>query len=148
MGIESMRIAVIGSGISGMVSAHLLSQEHDIVMYEANDYIGGHTNTVDISVDGVSYPVDTGFIVFNEKTYPNFIKLMRSLGVAWQPSNMSFSVQCSKTGLVFSPSNLNALFVQRKITAIPSSNISLFPWAKPSGRRILSSSESFRHDIW
>jgi len=98
-----MRIAVIGSGISGMVSAYLLSQDHDIVLYEANDYIGGHTNTVDVSIRGVSYPVDTGFIVFNEKTYPNFIKLMRSLGVAWQPSNMSFSVQCDQTGLVFSP---------------------------------------------
>src|SRR5210317_263144 len=103
-----MRIAVIGSGISGMVSAYLLSQDHDIVLYEANDYIGGHTNTIDVSIDGITYPVDTGFIVFNEKTYPNFLKLMRLLGVAWQPSNMSFSVQCDQTGLVFSPSNLNA----------------------------------------
>lgn len=115
-----MRIAVIGSGISGMVSAYLLSQDHDIVMYEANDYIGGHTNTVDVSVDGVSYPVDTGFIVFNEKTYPNFIKLLGLLGVTWQPSNMSFSVQCDLTGLVFSPSTLNALFVQRKNLFRPS----------------------------
>lgn len=115
-----MRIAVIGSGISGMVSAYLLSQDHDIVMYEANDIIGGHTHTIDVSIEGVSYPVDTGFIVFNEKTYPNFIKLMRSLGVAWQPSNMSFSVQCDQTGLVFSPSTLNALFVQRKNLFRPS----------------------------
>ena len=115
-----MRIAVIGSGISGMVSAYLLSQDHDIVLYEANDTIGGHTHTIDVCIQGVSYPVDTGFIVFNEKTYPNFIKLMRSLGVAWQPSNMSFSVQCDQTGLVFSPSNLNALFVQRKNLFRPS----------------------------
>jgi predicted NAD/FAD-binding protein len=115
-----MRIAVIGSGISGMVSAYLLSQDHDIVLYEANDTIGGHTRTIDVSIQGVSYPVDTGFIVFNEKTYPNFIKLMRFLGVAWQPSNMSFSVQCEKTGLVFSPSTLNALFVQRKNLFRPS----------------------------
>jgi predicted NAD/FAD-binding protein len=115
-----MRIAVIGSGISGMVSAYLLSQDHDIVMYEADDYIGGHTHTIDVSTAGISYPVDTGFIVFNEKTYPNFIKLMRSLGVAWQPSNMSFSVQCDQTGLVFSPSTLNALFVQRKNLFRPS----------------------------
>ena len=105
-----MRIAVIGSGISGMVFAYLLGQDHDIVMYEANDYIGGHTNTIDVSIGGISYPVDTGFIVFNEKTYPNFIKLMRLVGVAWQPSNMSFSVQCDRTGLVFCPSTLNALF--------------------------------------
>jgi predicted NAD/FAD-binding protein len=109
-----MRIAVIGSGISGMVSAYLLSQDHDIVLYEANNYIGGHTHTIDVSIGDISYPVDTGFIVFNEKTYPNFVRLMRSLGVAWQPSNMSFSVQCDQTGLVFSPSTLNALFVQRK----------------------------------
>ena len=115
-----MRIAVIGSGISGMVSAYLLSQDHDIVLYEANDTIGGHTHTIDVCIQGVSYSVDTGFIVFNEKTYPNFIKLMRSLGVAWQPSNMSFSVQCDQTGLVFSPSNLNALFVQRKNLFRPS----------------------------
>ena len=115
-----MRIAVIGSGISGMVSAYLLSQDHDIVMYEADNYIGGHTHTIDVSTSGISYPVDTGFIVFNEKTYPNFIKLMRSLGVAWQPSNMSFSVQCDQTGLVFSPSTLNALFVQRKNLFRPS----------------------------
>ncbi len=115
-----MRIAVIGSGISGMVSAYLLSQDHEIVLYEANDYIGGHTNTIDVSIEGTSYPVDTGFIVFNEKTYPNFIKLMRILKVAWQPSNMSFSLQCHRTGLVFSPSTLNALFVQRKNLFRPS----------------------------
>jgi len=98
-----MRIAVIGSGISGMVSAYFLSQDHDIVLYEANNYIGGHTHTIDVSIGDISYPVDTGFIVFNEKTCPNFIRLMRSLGVAWQPSNMSFSVQCDRTELVFSP---------------------------------------------
>ena len=115
-----MRIAVVGSGISGMVSAYLLSQDHDIVLYEADGYIGGHTNTVDVSIEGISYPVDTGFIVFNEKTYPNFIKLMGLLGVARQPSNMSFSVQCDRTGLVFSPSTLDALFVQRKNLLRPS----------------------------
>ncbi len=115
-----MRIAVVGSGISGMVSAYLLSQDHDIVVYEADNTLGGHTHTIDVSIKGISYPVDTGFIVFNEKTYPNFIKLMGSLGVAWQPSNMSFSVQCHRTGLVFSPSTLNALFVQRKNLFRPS----------------------------
>jgi predicted NAD/FAD-binding protein len=115
-----MRIAVIGSGISGMVTAYFLSQDHDIVLYEANNYIGGHTNTIDVTVAGVSHPVDTGFIVFNEKTYPNFIKLMRLLAVPWQPSDMSFSVQCHRTGLVFSPSTLNSLFVQRKNLFRPS----------------------------
>lgn len=109
-----MRIAVIGSGISGMVSAYLLSQDHDIVLYEADNRIGGHTHTIDVLAQGMTYPVDTGFIVFNEETYPNFIRLMRLLKVAWQPSNMSFSMQCDQTGLVFSPSSLKALFVQRK----------------------------------
>ena len=109
-----MKIAVIGSGISGMTAAYLLSDEHEVVLFEANDYIGGHTNTADVSFNGHRYPVDTGFIVFNAKTYPNFIKLMKRLGVKWQNSVMSFSVQCEKTGLEFSPSTLNALFVQRR----------------------------------
>ncbi|MGD8989905.1 MAG: FAD-dependent oxidoreductase, partial [Desulfobacterales bacterium] len=109
-----MRIAVVGTGIAGMVAAYLLSDEHKLVVFEAENYIGGHTNTVDVELNGQSYAVDTGFIVFNEKTYPNFIRLMKRLGIAWQPSNMSFSVQCKKTGLQFSPSNLNSFFIQRQ----------------------------------
>jgi len=109
-----MRIAVIGAGISGLVTAYLLSESHDIVVYEANDYIGGHTHTIDVPVNGRSYAVDTGFIVFNENTYPNFINLMMRLGVGWQPSNMSFSVQCERTGLYFCPSSLNSMFAQRR----------------------------------
>ena len=115
-----MRIAVIGTGISGMTAAYLLSEDHEIVVFEANDYIGGHTNTVDVSFNGDQYAVDTGFIVFNEKTYPNFVKLMRRLGVDWQNSVMSFSVQCEKTGLEFSPSTLNSLFIQRRNLLRPS----------------------------
>ena len=115
-----MRIAVIGTGISGMTSAYLLSQDHEVVVYEANNYIGGHTNTVEVSLNGQQYAVDTGFIVFNAKTYPNFVKLMRRLGVGWQNSVMSFSVQCEKTGLEFSPSTLNSLFIQRRNLLRPS----------------------------
>jgi predicted NAD/FAD-binding protein len=115
-----MRIAVIGTGISGMASAYLLSEDHEVVVYEANDYIGGHTKTVDVSLNGQQYAVDTGFIVFNEKTYPNFVKLMKRLGVGWQNSVMSFSVQCEKTGLEFSPSTLNSLFIQRRNLLRPS----------------------------
>ena len=115
-----MRIAIIGSGIAGMTSAYLLSEDHEVVVYEANDYIGGHTNTVDVSLNGQQYAVDTGFIVFNEKTYPNFIKLMNRLGVGWQDSVMSFSVQCEKTGLEFSPTTLNSLFIQRRNALRPS----------------------------
>ena len=115
-----MRIAIIGSGISGLTSAYLLSEDHEVVVYEANDYVGGHTNTVDVSLNGQQYAVDTGFIVFNEKTYPNFIKLMKRLGVDWQNSVMSFSVQCEQTGLEFSPSTLNSLFIQRRNLLRPS----------------------------
>jgi predicted NAD/FAD-binding protein len=115
-----MRIAVIGTGIAGMVAAHLLSDEHELVVFEAEDYIGGHTHTIDVSLNGDTYAVDTGFIVFNEKTYPNFVRLMKRLGIAWQLSTMSFSVQCKKTGLEFSPSSLNSLFIQRKNLLRPS----------------------------
>jgi predicted NAD/FAD-binding protein len=115
-----MRIAVIGTGISGMTAAYLLSEDHELVVFEANDYVGGHTNTVDVSLNGQQYAVDTGFIVFNEKTYPNFVKLMKRLGVGWQNSVMSFSVQCEKTGLEFSPSTLNSLFIQRRNLLRPS----------------------------
>ena len=115
-----MRIAVIGAGISGMVATYLLSEDHDVVVFEANDYIGGHTNTIDVELNGANYPVDTGFIVFNQDTYPNFVKLMQQLGVAWQPSNMSFSVQSEKTDLEYSPSTLNSLFAQRRNLLRPS----------------------------
>ena len=115
-----MRIAIIGTGISGLTAAYLLSEDHEVVVFEANDYVGGHTNTVDVALNGGSYAVDTGFIVFNQKTYPNFVKLMKRLNVDWQNSVMSFSVQCEKTGLEFSPSNLNSLFIQRRNLVRPS----------------------------
>jgi predicted NAD/FAD-binding protein len=115
-----MRIAVIGSGISGLTSAYLLSADNEITLYEAADTLGGHTHTEEVVRQGRTYPVNTGFIVFNAATYPNFIRLMRRLGVAWQPSVMSFSVQCEKTGLEFSPSTLNSLFIQRRNLFRPS----------------------------
>jgi uncharacterized protein len=109
-----MRIAIIGTGISGMTSGYLLSDDHEVTAYEANSMIGGHTATVNVPLNGRNWPVDTGFIVFNQKTYPHFTRLMDYLGVASQPSVMSFSFQDLKSGLVFCPSSLNALFVQRK----------------------------------
>ncbi len=110
-----MRIAVIGGGISGMTAAYLLSADHEITLFEADERIGGHTHTVPVrTAGGRTRMVDTGFIVFNTATYPNFVKLMLRLGVAWQPSDMSFSVHCERTGLLFSPRNLDALFVQRR----------------------------------
>ena len=115
-----MRIAIIGTGIAGMTAAYLLSQDHEIVVFEANDYIGGHTNTIQVNTNEKSYAVDTGFIVFNEKTYPNFVKLMKQLGVEWQNSNMSFSVKCELSGLEYNGNNLNSLFAQRSNLFKPS----------------------------
>ncbi|GAK56533.1 hypothetical protein U27_03495 [Candidatus Vecturithrix granuli] len=115
-----MRIAIIGAGISGMVAAYLLHEDHNVVVFEANDYIGGHTHTIDVTHNEVIYPVDTGFIVFNTKTYPHFLTLMQRLGVAWQNSNMSFSVINEKTGLEFCPTSLNSLFAQRRNLVRPS----------------------------
>jgi predicted NAD/FAD-binding protein len=107
-----MRIAIIGAGIAGMVSAYILAPEHDLVVFEANDYVGGHTNTVEVTAAGQIYPVDTGFIVFNETTYPNFVTLLKRLGVTWQPTNMSFSVQIAATGLEYGFRTLRGLFAQ------------------------------------
>jgi predicted NAD/FAD-binding protein len=109
-----MKIAIIGGGISGLTTAHLLSGEHEITLFEANDYPGGHTNTLDVTHDGTSYAVDTGFIVFNERTYPNFIKLLNRFNVPSQPSVMSFSAVCETTGLQYCATKLDTLFAQRK----------------------------------
>jgi predicted NAD/FAD-binding protein len=96
-----MRIAIIGSGISGLTSAYLLSRHHEVSVFEANDYLGGHTHTVDVDVPSGKYGIDTGFIVFNNWTYPNFIKMMSEVGVEWQDSAMSFSVKTESTGLEY-----------------------------------------------
>jgi uncharacterized protein len=109
-----MRIAIIGSGISGLTAARRLCRDHDVTVFEANDYIGGHTNTVDVELDGSQWAVDTGFIVFNDRTYPNFIALMNELGVESQPSDMGFSVRCDRSGLEYCGSSLNQLFAQRR----------------------------------
>lgn len=109
-----MKIAIIGGGIAGMVAAYLLNEDHDITLFEANDTIGGHTNTVDVRLDGTSYAVDTGFIVWNEMTYPNFLTLIKRLGVAYQSSTMTFSVKSERTGLEYSPHSLGTFFAQRR----------------------------------
>ena len=115
-----MKIAIIGTGIAGMTAAYLLSTEHEITVFEANDYIGGHTHTVEVRTDSGTYAVDTGFIVFNDWTYPNFIKLLMRLGVPSQPSTMSFSVKCERTGLEYNGTSLNTLFAQRRNLLRPS----------------------------
>lgn len=109
-----MDIAVIGTGISGLSCAYLLKQSHNVTLFEKNSRIGGHTATIDIKHKGKSYNIDTGFIVYNDWTYPNFIKLLDKLHVKSQATNMSFSVSCERTGLEYGGSNLNGLFAQRK----------------------------------
>ncbi|MGD9843648.1 MAG: NAD(P)/FAD-dependent oxidoreductase [Steroidobacteraceae bacterium] len=116
-----MRVAIIGSGISGMTAAYRLYQQgHDITVYEANNYYGGHTATIDVEQHGVQWAIDTGFIVFNDWTYPNYISLLDELGVQWQHSNMSFSLHCEKTGLEYNGTSLNSLFAQRLNALRPS----------------------------
>lgn len=112
--MEYKKIAVIGSGISGLLSALLLQQKYAVTLFEQNDYLGGHTHTIDIERDGKVFPVNTGFIVYNDWTYPNFIRLMEHLNVASENSNMSFSVRCDRTGLEYNGTNLNSLFCQRR----------------------------------
>lgn len=114
-----MKIAIIGSGISGLACAHYLHPEHDVHVFERGSRIGGHTATVDVAMGGRRFAIDTGFIVFNDWTYPNFIALMDELGVASKPSEMSFSLSDVGSGLEYSGSNLNTLFAQRKNIASP-----------------------------
>ena len=108
------KIAIVGSGISGLTCAYLLSKKYDVYLFEENDYLGGHTQTTEITVNDKVYPVNTGFIVFNDWTYPNFIKLMDELGVASEDSDMSFSVKCEKTMMEYNGHTLNTLFAQRR----------------------------------
>lgn len=109
-----MRIAIAGTGISGLVAAYLLQREHDVTVFEMDDRIGGHTHTVDVEVDGESQAVDTGFIVYNEKTYPNFVRLMEQLGVATRPTDMSFGISCERTGVEWGSRGYDAIFAQRR----------------------------------
>lgn len=109
-----MKIAIIGAGISGLTAAYVLNRDHDVTLYEANDRLGGHTATKDIHFKGQDYAIDTGFIVFNDWTYPNFKALLKQLGVEYQPTEMGFSVSCELSGLEYSGNSLNTLFAQRR----------------------------------
>jgi len=108
------RFAIIGSGISGLTAAYLLSKKHHVTVFEKNSVIGGHTATIDVSLDQKKYAIDTGFIVFNNKTYPNFLALLSEIGINKQETEMSFSVHNCKTGLEYNGHNLNSLFAQRR----------------------------------
>jgi len=121
-----MRIGIVGTGISGMVAAYLLQRDHDLTIFEASDYIGGHTATIDVPLSAGAptnqltqsneagtapmMAVDTGFIVYNERTYPNFVKLLKQLSVETQPSEMSFSVRDEASGMEYAGGSLSELF--------------------------------------
>lgn len=120
-----MKIAIIGSGISGLTCGHYLHQQHDVTIFEANDYIGGHTATVDVELNGQSYAIDTGFIVYNDRTYPNFIKMMNEIGVRGVATQMSFSVRNDANGLEYNGHTITTLFSQKR------------NWFKPSFYRFI-----------
>ncbi|MBN1140460.1 MAG: FAD-dependent oxidoreductase [Deltaproteobacteria bacterium] len=115
-GVEGRQnIAVIGGGVAGIVAAYLLGRKHDVTLFDRNDYLGGHTHTIEIE-DGpdAGLAVDTGFIVLNDATYPLFQRFLRRLGVDTRVSEMSFGFQCLKTGLTYAGTNFNGLFIQRR----------------------------------
>ncbi len=109
-----MKIAIVGSGISGLTCAYHLSETHDVTVFEAAGYVGGHTNTIQVARGNKNFSIDTGFIVFNDRTYPNFIRLLDELGVDSQPTTMSFSVRNDQKNLEYRGADLNGFFAQRK----------------------------------
>ncbi len=115
-----MRIAVVGSGVSGLLAARLLADEHDVHLFESEKSLGGHALTVDASLNGISYPVDVGFMVYNERTYPNFTRLLKYLNVPTRASDMSFSVRCDRTGQEYNGSSLSGFFARRSNLVRPS----------------------------
>lgn len=112
--MPGQRIAIVGAGVSGLVAAYLLNQKHDVTVFEAGSYIGGHTNTIQVQTPTGTLAVDTGFIVYNDRNYPLFSRLLAELGVQTQPSTMSFAVSCDRTGLEYNGSSLNQLFARRR----------------------------------
>ena len=118
-GAGRQRIAVIGAGISGLAAAYLLSSRHDVALYEAGSYLGGHSNTVDVEVDGQTHPVDTGFLVYNERTYPNLVRLFAELGVRAHRSEMSFSVSLDHGRTEWAGTSLDSVFAQRQHLVSP-----------------------------
>jgi predicted NAD/FAD-binding protein len=117
---KKQRIAVVGAGISGLASAWLLNAQHDVTLFEAGSYLGGHSNTVDVTLEGKTHPVDTGFLVFNEKTYPNLIAMFEQLDVASVETEMSFAVSLEKPDLEWAGSSLATVFGQKRNLLRPS----------------------------
>lgn len=114
-----MKIAIIGSGVAGIGAAWLLSPDHEVDVYEAEDVLGGHARTIDARVGDVTFPVDSGFMVYNTRTYPNLIRFFERLGIEWMESDMSFSVEIPAEDIQWSGTNLNSVFADRKNIANP-----------------------------
>ncbi|HVF33716.1 MAG TPA: FAD-dependent oxidoreductase, partial [Candidatus Saccharimonadia bacterium] len=114
-----MRIAVVGAGISGIASAYLLSRAHDVVLYEAQARLGGHTHTHDVELGGRAYAIDTGFIVCNPAHYPLFMRFLAELRVATQPTTMSFAVRNDASGLEYNATSIAGLFLQKRRLVSP-----------------------------
>lgn len=108
-----MKLAIIGGGISGLTAARLLCSRYHVEVFEAEPRPGGHSNTVSFELDGQDYSIDTGFIVYNDRTYPRFMELLEVLGISGVPTEMSFAVRCDRTGVEYSGTDLNGLFAQR-----------------------------------
>ena len=114
-----MKIAIVGSGVAGLSCAFLLREHHDVTLFEADDRFGGHAHSHEISHGGDSFVLDSGFIVFNERTYPNLIKLFRLIGVRSRPSDMSFGVRCRRCGIEYSSRGIAGLFATPSLLVDP-----------------------------
>ncbi|MGI8579287.1 MAG: FAD-dependent oxidoreductase [Solirubrobacteraceae bacterium] len=114
-----MKIAIVGAGVSGLTVAHLLHRDHAVTVFEAGDYAGGHTNTVRVDTEHETHHVDTGFIVYNDRNYPNFERLLRRIGVEGQPSDMSFAVSDEKGDFEYASTSANGLYAKRSHLATP-----------------------------
>ena len=138
-----MRIAIVGAGVSGLVCAHLLHRDHELVVFEATDRAGGHANTVHVETETGAYDLDTGFIVFNDRNYPQFERLLGELGVATQPSQMSFGVS-DGVDFEYNGSSLNGLFATRGNMLAPSFHRMIADLARfnRDARRLLASEEN------
>lgn len=112
--MNRLKIAIVGSGISGLTVARHLNSNHELTIFEASPWVGGHTNTIDVTRGNDTWSVDTGFIVFNDRTYPNFIEMLDQLKVPSQPAPMTFSVRCDSTNLEYRGADLPGLFAQRR----------------------------------
>ncbi|MGB2710881.1 MAG: FAD-dependent oxidoreductase [Conexibacter sp.] len=144
-----MKIAIVGAGVSGLVAAHLLHPAHDVTLFEANDYAGGHTNTVPVEAGGALHDVDTGFVVCNDRNYPQFLRLLERLGVATQPSDMSFGVADAIGDFEYNGASANGLYAKRSHLLSPSFQRMLLDLVRfnRAARRLLAGAEAGAADV-